>query len=57
MQNRPRKVLRGSSAPGRDVVLTLCVVDAVEQRRLWWCVDLVLEQRIAQRVEHWHKLG
>jgi hypothetical protein len=37
--------------------MTLCVVDAVDQRRLWWCFGLVLEQHIAQPVERWHTLG
>jgi hypothetical protein len=37
--------------------MALCVVDAVNQRRLWRCFGLVLEQHIAQRVERWHKLG
>jgi hypothetical protein len=37
--------------------MTLCVVDAVDQRRLKWCFGLVLEQHIAQRVERRHELG
>jgi hypothetical protein len=37
--------------------MTLFVVDAVDQRLLWQCFGLVLEQHIAQRVERWHKLG
>ena len=40
-----------------DVVMTLCVVDAIDQRRPWRCFGLVLERHIAQRVERWHKLG
>ncbi len=37
--------------------MTLCVVDAVDWRRLWWRFGFVLGQHIAQRVERWHKLG